>query len=823
MKASRPVFFIALTLAVTSLLNSRLETIPPLGKFLSPFSGFWQNAEGKDGCLSYPRRLKGLHDEVLVKLDAQRVPHIFAKNEHDLYFMQGYITARDRLWQMEAMVIGASGRVCEITGQKALEHDRLVRRLGIPYAAKKLVDNIDADTVAKRVLNAYSDGVNACIRSLSYRRLPVEYKLNDYKPELWTPYHSAVLLKFMSNLLTGREYDFEYTNALKFLDRQTFDLLYPDFPEGIDPVIPAGTAFLFEKSSDEKMRVSGHSASLHPGNNAAGAAAPLIRHSLLEVFEPDSRNGSNNWAVAGSKSVTGRPILCSDPHLQLHLPSIWYQQQLHAPGINVYGVAIPGAPGIAIGFNEKIAWGETNAEMDVKDWYRIVFKDSSKNEYLYDGKWLPAKKVVEEIKIRDKETFYDTVIYTHHGPVSFDDNFRRYDNSYPVALHWTAHDTSDEFMTFYLLNRAQDYRDYIEALNYYECPGQNFVFACANGNIAMKQQGKFPLRKKDEGKFIQDGTVSSTEWKGFIPAHDNPHVLNPPRGFVSSANQHPTDTTYPYYYHGIYEYYRNRRINNVLASQEKFSPQGFMRLQNDNFNMMASEVLPYLLTMIDPAELSADECKAFSELASWNFFNERDLTAPTYFTAMWNKLYEMLWDEFFPEKEKGLVAPDYYSTVSFMIKHPEHFLTDNQQTSEKETLKELVPAAFKESVAELNERTALTGTSLQWAAYKGTSLVHWSPALSAFNVKNLPIGGGEHIINACTTTHGPSWRMVVALGERVQAWGIYPGGQSGNPGSPFYDNFAMKWANGEYFPLIFLKDAAEPDDNIILTTSIRPL
>ncbi|HXH17845.1 MAG TPA: penicillin acylase family protein [Chitinophagales bacterium] len=820
MKLARPLFFVTLTLALASLMNSRLDSIPPLGKFLSPFTGFWQNAEGEEGCLHLADKLQGLHEEVSVQLDSQRVPHIFARNDHDLYFMQGYLTARDRLWQMEFMIRAASGRASEIFGEKALQHDRTLRRIGIPYAAKNAIAHIDSDTIAKNVLSAYSEGVNAYIRSLSYKKLPLEYKLLNYKPEAWSPYNSALLLKFMSNMLTGREYDFEYTNALQFLDTPTFNMLYPDFPPGIDPIVPAG----MQQGAENQRRVMEEQKATGNLQSAARNTA-MTRHSqpaTFVSFEPDAKNGSNNWAVAGSKSSTGRPILCSDPHLQLRLPSIWYQQQLHAPGINAYGVSIPGAPGIAIGFNEKIAWGETNAERDVKDWYRIQFKDASKNEYLYDGKWLPSKKVVEEIKIRDGETFYDTVIYTHHGPVSYDDKFKKYDYSYPVALRWTAHNPSNELKAFHLLNRARNFEEYTNALDYYECPGQNFAFACADGDIAIKQQGKFILRNKDEGKFIQDGTVSSSDWKGFIPFSDNPAVINPDRGFVSSANQHPTDSTYPYYYHGIYEYYRNRVINQKLASKEIFSPDDMMRLQNNNYNLMAAEVLPYLLTMIEPSSLSQDEKTAFRYLADWNFNNDAHLTAPTVFTVMWDKFYELLWDEFFPEDKKGLTAPDYYNTVSFIITRPDHPLADNKGTPEKETVKDLVPKAFRDAVATLTIWKDSTGKSLEWGAYKGTRLAHWIPTLDAFNVTNLPIGGNEHIVNACTRTHGPSWRMVVALGETVQAWGIYPGGQSGNPGSPFYANFALKWATGEYEPLVFLKDAAEPNEKIILTKTIQP-
>jgi len=808
MQVARFLFFASVTLLLTILLNCRLSfngtALPPLGKFLSPFTGFRQNAESKSGNLHFDETLPGLRDAINIQLDEQRVPHIFAKNEHDLYFAQGYLTARDRLWQMDFMIRAASGRASEIVGKKALEYDRTTRRLGLPYAAKNAIAQLEHDTTAKTILTAYAEGVNAYIQTLSYKNLPVEYKLLDYKPEQWTPYNSALLLKFMSNMLTGRDYDFEYTNALKFLDKATFEILFADFPAGIDPIVPIGTAFT-RSSAGDSLR----------GKNLS-FENPFIS-SPYEKPEPNL--GSNNWAVSSVKSTTGKPLLCNDPHLALRLPAIWYQMQLCAPGVNVYGVSIPGAPGITIGFNENIAWGVTNGSMDVKDWYRIEFKDASENEYLFDGKYLPAKKVVEEIKVRDEETFYDTVVYTRHGPVAYDTRFKFYDNPYPVALRWTAHDASNEMKTFYLLNRAKNYDEYINALNYYECPGQNFVFACVDGDIAIKEQGKFVLHKPGEGKFIQDGTVSSTEWRGFIPFADNPHVKNPERGFVSSANQHPTDTTYPYYYHGIYEYYRNRRINTVLNSKEKFSPEDLMKLQNDNYNLMAAEVLPYLLTMVNPVSLSEAESSAFHELASWNYYNDKELIAPTYFTLMWDNLYESLWDEFYPKEKKGLTPPDYYRTVSYLINHPENSLTDNQQTPEKETLEQLVLQAFKAGAQRVKHWTDSTGTSPQWAAYKGTQLAHWLP-VEQFYVKNLAIGGNYHIVNAASKTHGGSWRMVVALGE--QAWGIYPGGQSGNPGSPFYSNFTDKWVKGEYNPLLFLKDESHQSGQIILTKTITP-
>ncbi len=812
MNTFRFVVFASVTLVLCMLFSYKMGPLPPLGNFISPFTGFWQNAEAADDGLVFPAGLESLKDEVAVLLDEQRVPHVFAKNEYDLYFMQGYCTARDRLWQMEFMIMAASGRVSEVIGSRALEFDRTQRRIGIPYAAKNAIAQLYKDSLSRAVLSAYSAGVNAYINSLEYKDLPLEYKLLDYQPELWSPFNSALLLKYMANMLTGKDYDIEYSNALKFLDKQTFDVLFPDFPPGLDPVIPAGTPF--HKTTSSVNDTANTSASL-----SSMLMDPFIP-SAFENVEWSKGAGSNNWAVSGNKSTTGYPMLCNDPHLRLQVPSIWYMQQLNAPGINAFGVTIPGAPGITLGFNDHIAWGVTNGSMDVRDWYRIEFKDSTKNEYLFDGKWLNTKKVVEEIKIRDQQSYFDTMIYTHHGPVTYDGTYGDNDSAM-LALRWTAHDPSNEMKTFYLLNRAKNYDEYIAALDHYECPGQNFVFASVSGDIAIKEQGKFILRNKGEGKFIQDGTTSESEWDGFIPFEDNPHVKNPPRGFVSSANQHPTDTTYPYYYIGIYEYYRNRRINNVLSSKEKFSPEDLRLLQNDNYNMMASEALPYLLTMIDAGNMSDAEKKAFHELTFWNFYNDRGLTAPTYFTVMWDKFYSLLWDEFIPENKKGLTAPDEYNTISFIINSPEHDLVDNKETPERETLTSLVQQAFSAAAKELKAWADSAGMEPEWTTYKATALAHFL-RIDALAIKKLPIGGDLHIVNATSSTHGQSWKMIVALGDSVNAWGIYPGGQSGNPGSPFYSDLTDKWANGEYNPLLLLQSADDADKRIVSRTTIKP-
>lgn len=793
------------------LLHIPIRPLPPIGNFFSPFSGFWQNAE--PSAFSLPKRIQlpGLQQPVKVHIDDRRVPHIFAQNEHDLYFVQGYLVARDRLWQMEFISYAASGRISELIGDKALRFDRIQRRMGLPWSATKAITHLNDDPSMKLALEAYAEGVNAFIATLNARNMPLEYKLLHYRPQPWEPYQSALLLKYMAKMLASQETDFELTNAWKLFGKEIVDLLYPDFPEGIDPIHPVGTIYNFPKDTFKQE-------------------LPLVPDFLMTASEHNTPSigllGSNNWAVAGSKTQSGKPLLCNDPHLQLQLPSIWYEMQLSMPGMNVYGVTIPGAPCITIGFNNHIAWGVTNAGMDVKDWYAIQYKDASRDSYRYDGKYLPTKKIIEAIKIRGKNTFYDTIIYTHHGPVMYDHTFPNGHHKHPMAMRWTAHNSYQELKTFYLLNRAKDYNDYVKAISYFECPAQNFVVATQSGDIAICEMGKFPLKYFEQGKFLLDGSASRFEWKGFIPIEHLPITKNPERGFVSSANQHPFDSSYPHYYNTGYgyEYYRNRRINMQLAAMERITPEDMMRLQNDNYNLLAQEILPYLLTHIDCHNLTAEEDSALTVLMNWNYYNEASLVSPTYFTAFWDTLYHLLWDEFNSkindnndddhENTPVLKKPSFYITSSFLINHPKHPFVDIKETPEKEDLRSLINIAFKAAVKKLS-----TYNDKRWSVYKNTYIGHYA-LIAAFN-KPVETGGYKYAINAISQQHGPSWRMVVSLEEPVRAWGNYPGGQSGNPGSSNYTAQIDSWAHGAYYELNFLQNEADRK-NIVQTQTLVP-
>lgn len=795
MRILKFLLFALLTAGLFHIMEFGVGPLPPLGKFLSPFSGFWQNAESKNVQIPATFEIEGLLDDVQVVYDDRMVPHIFAKNEHDLFFTQGYITASHRLWQMEFQTHFAAGRISEIVGEKAIDLDRIQRRKGLLYSAELTVEAFERDSLANAILQAYSDGVNAYINSLKYKDLPLEYKLLNYKPEPWSKLKSALLLKYMADMLTGTSNDIELSNAVALLGYEVAELIYPDFPDSlIDPIIPRDVKFNPATAQLDTPAVPGLG----------------IRISV-EPEKTSDNIGSNNWAVSGNKTATGAPILCNDPHLQLNLPSIWYEIQLSTPLYNVYGVSLPGAPAVIIGFNNDIAWGVTNGTQDVKDWYKVQFKDASRKEYLFDGAWKQTKIRIEEIKIKGKKPLYDTVVYTHFGPIVYDATLTKDTAALNLAARWTGIEPSNELMTFYYLNRAKNYADYIKAIETFQCPGQNFVFASASGDIAIWQQGKFPLKWPKQGKYVMDGSSSIYQWQGYIPQAENPHVLNPSRNFVSSANQHPTDATYPYYYNGFFELYRNRRINERLAMMDKITVEDMMKLQNDNFNLQAAESLPLMLKLLGEVTDGAEYVEA---LVKWNYMNDALAEAAAIYEEWFAHLDSLIWDELYV-KGKMMQIPQEFYTVWMMHNYPHHSIFDIKSTTDKiETLEDLIPLSFHKAKESLNHWKEIHKEPLTWYAYKSTSVQHLA-RLIPFSQTNIQIGGNKRIVNACDSRWGPSWRMIVSLEKPIKAYGVYPGGQSGNPGSPYYTTGIEKWSRGEYFMLNFMQNAEEISSGMI--------
>jgi penicillin amidase len=809
MKLFKALFSITATLLLIWALQTKFGDIPPIGEFLNPVSGFWQNAESKNTRCEEDLKLDGLQGRVTIKYDEHRIPHIFAQNDHDLYFAQGYLTAHDRLWQMDIQTRSAAGRLSEIVGPKALDIDRYHRRMGMTYGAENTLRGMMRNPVSKMVIEAYTQGVNCYIHHLSKNNYPIEFKLLGYAPEEWKPINCAYLLKLMSETLAGGSDQFAMSNDLKRFGAKDVNDLFPDYPFHEDPIIPAGTQWNFKPLPIPK-----------PSRDFIAT--------MSDTIKPKQRIpgiGSNNWVIAGSKSASGYPILANDPHLNLTFPSIWYQLQMSSPTVNVYGVSLPGAPCVVIGYNQKISWGVTNVDAAVLDWYQVKFKDNSKNEYWYNNQWNKTTKRIEIINIKGQKPLRDTIIYTHHGPVVYDKASQKPKDdrqNIPVgdALRWIAHDESDEFMTFYLLNRGKNYDDYRKALTYYTAPAQNFIFASSDKDIAITPNGKMPLKFKEQGKFIMDGSDPANDWQGWIPYDQNPTVKNPPRGFVSSANQSSTDQTYPYYINWRFELYdRGKRINDRLKVMQNATIDSMRLMQMDNYSMRAQDVLPALIKYVDTSKLHQNQLGAFRIIKEWDRHFAANSIGASIFNAWWLTFYGMTWDDEFGDKHIVLNYPSFDRTEKLLLTDPNAKWFDNTTTPSKETCTDIVMQSFTAAVNELFKKYGSPGKKWEWGNVKDTHINHLAN-LPGFGTGQFFAGGTGSVINALRGGNGPSWRMVVQMGPQVKGYGVFPGGESGNPGSYFYEDMFNTWRDGQLNELLFLQSPTEKSNRIKSTLTL---
>lgn len=802
------------TAGLVYALNRPLGPLPmPAGKFLSPQHGFWQNAEASGKNFDADLKLEGLKGKAEVYLDDRLVPHVFAENDEDLYFIQGYLHAKFRLFQMDLQTKAAAGRASEMAGNKAVQFDRSQRRQGMVFAAENAMKEIEKDPLSKSMFDAYTNGINAYIDGLKETQIPIEYKLLNIKPEKWSNMRTALLLKMMANMLSGdTQKDIPYTNAQSVFTPEQLKLLYPQVPDSLLPIVPKGTPFPAPGITPVKPASAD---SLYFGNTE-----PAL---ITERFKQDDNNGSNNWVVAGGKTQSGAPILCNDPHLEMSLPSIWYEMQLATPNSNVYGVSLPGSPFVIIGFNDSIAWGVTNSQRDVKDFYRIRFKDDSKKEYWYNGEWKKTELREEIIKVKGGKEVKDTVAYTVFGPVMYDRSFPGDSTSFGnLAVRWVAHDPSNEAQTFYKLNRAKNYDEYVDAIKTFDCPGQNFVFASKSGDIALWQQGKFPARWNGQGLYVMPGEDTSYAWQGFIPQAENPHSLNPERGYLQSANQRPADSTYPYFIPGSYITARGITIDKMLAAMTGITPQDMMKLQNNYFNTTAEDVRDILLRYLKEDQVSEKERKYLNIIKEWDLMASPDSKGQTVYTLWWASLREAIYQDEFKEQKWKMTreAPTEQTVLEWLKKDTAMQFIDNINTPEKETLYDVVTSSFKQFTALLHEveEKGKVETPAEWYKANKAAMYHIMDKskkdMLPFARLNLHVGGSGDIVNAIKGSHGPSWRMIVQMTTPTEAYGVYPGGQSGNPGSKYYDDGVDKWVAGEYNKLWFMREGDRKDKNI---------
>lgn len=782
-------------------LDYKWGSLPRIAPFFSPFHGFWMQAAGTNaptGTLNFG--MPGLEEAAEVSYDSLGVPHVFAQNDHDLYFMQGFVTARDRLWQMEIQTYASAGRLSELLGADMLDYDRFQRRLGMVYGARKLLEHIKSDSVSFGMVQAYTEGVNAWIAQLDDpRKFPIEYKLLDIAPEPWTELKSALLLMNMTYTLAGYSRDVAMTKARMAFGQDWVNKYLLERTPLMDPIVPSQAEW-------EQWQIE-------PTPRPVDAdSVPAVVESIFHI-DPEEGNGSNNWAVSGKKTASGYPILANDPHLNMTAPSIWYQIQLHAPGVNTVGASIPGAPTVIIGFNERIAWGVTNVDADVLDYYALKQRQPtpSRLEYFYEGEWKEAEAQVETYNIRGEEAITERVFYTHHGPVIPDNDVisLRSNEVGGVAVKWIGHHPTDIFKTFYRLNRATNYEEYVASLTTYSGPAQNFVFAAQDGDIALWINGKFPKKWEGQGRYILDGTRADHDWPSYIDHQQNPHMHNPERQFVSSANQRSTAENYPYWLQDSQaSFSRGRRINDQLRQMNAITVQDMMELQMDDFNYTAYHLLPEMLKRLG----SAASAVLIEELSGWNFHHQAEERAP----AVWQAWHDALYDRLTMDERRayGNYRPTKDMMMYCILNEADSTpWFDDIETEAVESLDDMIALAWQDALKTLEQKLGEDQQAWKWTDFNKIEIKHIAQ-IPGLGLDPGSTSGSALSVNAIRApSHGPSWRMVVELGPEVKGYGIYPGGQSGNPGSPFYDNMLNDWTEGRLQPISFYRTVEQARAN----------
>jgi penicillin G amidase len=686
---------------------------------------------------SFPRTsgrltLSAVQEPVSVVRDEYGVPRIEANNEHDLMVALGYVHAQDRLWQMDMSRRVGEGRLSELLGSVTLPFDKMFRIVGLRRIAGEIEKSISPES--RNRLQWYADGVNAFISSHT-GKYPVEFDLLRYDPEPWKPVHSVLIAKLMAwELNLSWWTDLTYGEIAERVGLEKALDIFPSYPASVAPMVPAETW----------QRFAGLGSGFH--KTAEAYAAFFGSGGTL--------GGSNAWVVAPSKSASGKVVLANDTHLQLQNPSKWYEVQLRAPGYAVSGMSVPGVPGVVAGHNDRIAWGLTNVMADDADFYveRINPEDSTK--YLYDGAWLPIKVTEEEIRVKGDTLVSLVIRSTHHGPVVSDIETSLKKARYPfvASMRWTGYEINDQIDAFISIDRATAWDEFVAGVKKFSGPGQNFVYGDIDGNIGYWCGVLLPIRGKQQALLPQPGWDKSVEWQGFVPFEKLPHCLNPPEGYIATANNKIVDDTYPYHITDLYEPpSRIIRLREFLGKNERFSVEDFENLQNDKFSNHAKEMMPFILSACKDSALGVpDEQRVFEYLRNWHFLFTKEDIATTIYQEFFIKLVENIFKDEMGEElfhDWVLLVNIPIRVTTKLVEEGTSSWFDDVRTSVVETRDMIIRKSLREAVMSLRQKLGPDSKNWRWGDIHTVTLRHpfglRKPLDRVFNIGPFSYAGGS--------------------------------------------------------------------------------
>jgi len=797
--------------------------VPPLGPLLDPANGVWAQAAATNFPALQEVSIPGLSKNVQVLFDDRGVPHVFAESEDDAYRALGYVEARDRLFQMEAQTRATAGRLTEWAGPRLLDTDRSNRELGLVWAAEKKFAAYDKKSPGYKAIAAYADGVNSYISHMRPRDVPVEYRLLNATPMKWEPIYSLYFLSRMSLNLGFNDATVRRLKAESLVGKTAADALFPVNSPIQQPLQPGTTS---EPRFDFAILPA-------PGNPETSILAEArAREELVtnlafrKPTETSDAIGSNNWAVSPKRTAAGHALLAGDPHLDLSLPSVWYEMHIVIPGkLDVAGVGFPGVPGVVIGFNRDVAWTFTNTGTDVNDYYQeTVDNDANPATYKLDGQWKPLEKRIEQYKdAKGAVIATDTIRFTHRGPM-------RRELGQWLSMRWTVYDKSHEPDNFMKLGYARNATEWLDDMKDYIVPTQNGLVADRAGNIAIRSSGKYPIRPGDgRGDVIRDGSMTSSDWIGQLSVDKYPFSMNPSQGFLASANQQPVDPKVNPAYMGSdwYSPWRAMHINALLRADSAVTPDDMRNFQTDPGSARADVFVPYFLAAAaraDSLAKSDDQLRtAASLLREWDRRYSRENRRAILFETAMTELATRTWDELRDPKKPATASdrlnyPEAQILLELML-DPKSEWWDDRSTIARENRDDIIKASLRAAYERLVKEGDPASDKWLWSNTRRANIYHLL-RIPAFSALDIPVQGGPSTLSPSSGsgTQGPSWRMVVELGPEVRAWATYPGGQSGAPASARYTDRLSKWTNGILDPVLFPRSASELERKRVKST-----
>jgi penicillin G amidase len=677
--------------------------------------------------------------QATVTRDGNGVPHIRAGTVEDAIFLQGYVTAQDRLWQMDALRRFAAGDLSEVVGKASLESDRETRRLRTRRIAEEHARTVPVED--RRYLAAYSRGVNHFIDT-HRKSLPLEFTLLGYDPKPWTIVDCILIgVHMYRDLTTTWKDEVAKATMLASGDRDLVSELWPP------------------RSGEE--------------------------------FSP----GSNAWALAGSLTDSGKPILANDPHLEFSLPSTWYMVHLQAPGLNVSGVSLPGAPSVIIGHNDRIAWGVTNLHYDVQDLYIEQFNPAN-GQYAFAGRVEQARLERERIPVKgDKPVEFANWI-TRHGPVWTNINNR------VLTLRWMAAEPGGFEFPMVQLNMARNWDEFKKAIGRFPGPGQNFVYADVDGNIGYHATGKLPIRRSYNGDVPTDGSRGETEWDGVIPFDELPQAFNPPSGVILTSNQNPFPADYKYRVNGNFAPpYRARQVRDRLSTKKGWKPSEMLAIQKDVYSGLLHFIAQQVIAAYDKRGLKSTSLAGSADLLrSWNGQMEKGTAAPVIVSLVYQQLRNAIADR---------AAPNHARTYSSSMAGPviERLLRE-RPAKWFDDYDQLLLRTFSDAVEEGSRTINRNPASWDYGVY--IQLVVRQPVGNRipvvgpyFNVGPVPMSGSSTTVKQTTQRLGPSMRFVADLSNWNQSLNSITIGQSGQFLSRHYKDQWDEYYVGKSLPMLW--------------------